>query len=238
MSAAVVAVHRSASHTMAKGPVDTIRLVAGVGVEGDAHAGVDGEAPLACRQGPDAAEPATGPPHRDRDCTRSSPRSARLSRTGRWARTSRHGASISSRCRRGTRLQFGGSATVEVTGLRNPCRQLEGVRAGLQSAVLGRDDAGELVRRAGVMAVVLASGDVRPGDDVVIALPAPPHSRPRPGLSASPASLKRPSSGLATGEGETTESESLPLSVRPRAMVTPERHEQRARQGEGALQWT
>jgi len=69
---------------------------------------------------------------------------------------------------------------VEVTGLRNPCKQLERLQPGLMAAVLDRDANGELVRKAGIMAVVVASGDVRPGDPIRVALPAPPHRRLEP----------------------------------------------------------
>ncbi len=64
----------------------------------------------------------------------------------------------------GTRLRLGDEAVVEVTGLRNPCMQLEKLQTGLMAAVLDRDADGDLVRKAGVMAVVVAGGEVRPGD--------------------------------------------------------------------------
>jgi MOSC domain-containing protein YiiM len=75
----------------------------------------------------------------------------------------------------GARLALGPDAVVAVTGLRNPCAQMDGFRPGLMAAVLDRDDAGRLVRRAGVMAVVVAGGDVRAGDAIRVDLPAPPH---------------------------------------------------------------
>lgn len=75
---------------------------------------------------------------------------------------------------RGTRLRLGAEAQVELTGLRNPCRQLDGLHPGLMAAVLERDAGGGLVRKAGVMAVVLRGGDVRPGDEIVVELPSPP----------------------------------------------------------------
>ena len=74
----------------------------------------------------------------------------------------------------GTRLRLGAAAVVEVTDLRNPCVQLDRFQQGLTAAVLGRDDAGELVRKAGVMGVVVAGGEVRPGDGIAIELPAGP----------------------------------------------------------------
>ncbi len=75
----------------------------------------------------------------------------------------------------GAELALGGDAVVEVTGLRNPCSQPDGVHPGLMAAVLERGDDGALVRRAGVMAVVLGSGRVRPLDAISVALPAGPH---------------------------------------------------------------
>ena len=76
----------------------------------------------------------------------------------------------------GTRLHLGATAVVEVTGLRNPCLQLEGIHEGLMAAVLDRDEAGNVIRRAGIMAIVLAGGDVRPGDPIEVTLPPPPHT--------------------------------------------------------------
>ena len=75
----------------------------------------------------------------------------------------------------GARLRLGEEAVVEITGLRNPCAQLEGIQAGLMAAVLGRDERGALVRKAGVMGVVVAGGVVRPGDVVTVELPPAPH---------------------------------------------------------------
>jgi len=75
----------------------------------------------------------------------------------------------------GTRLHIGASAVVEVTGLRNPCIQLDTFRKGLMAATLDKDAAGNLVRKAGVMSVVLAGGDVRPGDVINVERPTLPH---------------------------------------------------------------
>ena len=75
----------------------------------------------------------------------------------------------------GTRLHIGASAVVEVTGLRNPCDQLDQFQSGLRAAVLGRDDQGNLIRKAGVMGIVLASGEVQAGDPIGIELPQPPY---------------------------------------------------------------
>jgi MOSC domain-containing protein YiiM len=77
----------------------------------------------------------------------------------------------------GTQLHLGVAAVVEITGLRNPCAQLDGIAQGLMAATLDHDQQGNLVRKAGVMSIVLAAGDVRPGDPIRIELPAEPHRR-------------------------------------------------------------
>jgi MOSC domain-containing protein YiiM len=77
----------------------------------------------------------------------------------------------------GARLRLGATAVVEVTGLRNPCIQLNGLASGLMAAVLDRDADGSLIRRAGVMGVVRADGQVRPDDPIAVALPEQPHQR-------------------------------------------------------------
>jgi MOSC domain-containing protein YiiM len=76
----------------------------------------------------------------------------------------------------GARLHIGDEALLKLTGLRNPCKQLNGLQDGLMAATLARDAAGSLVRKAGVMAVVLSGGEVRPGDPIRAELPAEPHS--------------------------------------------------------------
>jgi len=78
---------------------------------------------------------------------------------------------------RGTRLFLGAEAVVEVAGLRNPCLQLNGIEEGLLDATLDRDAEGGLVRKAGIMGVVVAGGEVRPGDPIRVELPAEPHVR-------------------------------------------------------------
>ena len=76
----------------------------------------------------------------------------------------------------GARLHLGPEAVVEVTGLRNPCRQLNKLQSGLMAATLARDVAGNLIRKAGIMGVVLKGGVVEKGDAIVVELPAEPHS--------------------------------------------------------------
>jgi MOSC domain-containing protein YiiM len=75
----------------------------------------------------------------------------------------------------GARLHLGENAIVEITGLRNPCVQIDHFMKGLMAATLDRDAEGHLVRKAGVMGIVVAEGDVRPGDAIRVELPAAPH---------------------------------------------------------------
>ena len=72
----------------------------------------------------------------------------------------------------GTLLHLGDDAVLEVTGLRNPCLQLEGIQSGLMKAVLDRDANGDLIRKAGIMGVVIAGGEVRPDDEIRVTPPA------------------------------------------------------------------
>ena len=75
----------------------------------------------------------------------------------------------------GTRLHLGASAIVEITGLRNPCIQLDQFQKGLMAATLERDAEGNLVRKAGIMGIVLSEGDIGPGDTIRVEMPAGPH---------------------------------------------------------------
>lgn len=74
-----------------------------------------------------------------------------------------------------SRLQLGDEVVVRLTGLRNPCAQLDGYQQGLTKAVLDRDAEGKLIRKAGVMAVVETGGVVTTGDSIAVTLPAEPH---------------------------------------------------------------
>jgi MOSC domain-containing protein YiiM len=75
----------------------------------------------------------------------------------------------------GTRLHLGARAVVEITGLRNPCIQLDTFQKGLMAATLDKDADGNLIRKAGIMSIVISDGDVRPGDTIRAELPAAPH---------------------------------------------------------------
>jgi MOSC domain-containing protein YiiM len=174
MNGVVAAVCRSPTHSMTKPIADSIRLVTGFGIEGDAHAGATvkhlsrllrfGNAPNLRQVHLIHAELFD---------------ELRAAGFAVWA--GRMGENITTRgvdllrLPTGARLHLGGEATVEVTGLRNPCRQLNKLEPGLMKATLDRDEDGKLVRKAGVMAVVVTGGEVREGDAIEIELPPLPY---------------------------------------------------------------
>jgi GNAT superfamily N-acetyltransferase len=161
------------THRFSKTLRESIRLLAGLGVEGDAHAGVTVQ-------------------HRSRvarDPTQPNLRQVHLTHAELFEELRTRGFDIAPAAMgenittrgldllglpRGARLRIGG-AVVEVTGLRNPCRQLDEYRPGLMAATLDRDTEGNLIRKAGVMGVVLEGGEVRPGDAIRVELPDRPH---------------------------------------------------------------
>jgi MOSC domain-containing protein YiiM len=171
MSGVVTAVSRSVTHTMSKRNVGAIRLLAGLGVEGDAHLGETVKHRSRVRRDP--TQPNLRQVHLIHAELHDELRAA-----GFEVGPGQMGENVTTRgvdllgLPAGTRLQLGTSAVLEVTGLRNPCVQLDRIQEGLMAATLGRDEAGNLVRKAGVMAVVVAGGEVRSGDDVRVHLPA------------------------------------------------------------------
>lgn len=176
MPGTVEAVSQHSTHSFSKQPRMWIRLVAGLGVEGDAHLG-------------------TTVKHRSRvarDPTRPNLRQVHLLHQELLQELEVQGFVIGPGdigenilTRRidllglptGALLRIGEAAEVCVTGLRNPCVQLDRFKPGLMAATLGRDTAGDLVRKAGVMAIVVTGGEVRPGDPIEITLPPKPHRR-------------------------------------------------------------
>jgi hypothetical protein len=171
---AVIAVSRSQVHGFTKPVHDRISLLAGLGVDGDAHFGRTVQ-------------------HRSRvakDPTQSNLRQVHLlheelldelNAAGFQLTPGAIGENITTRgvdllgLPRGSLLHIGKNAIVAITGLRDPCRQLNDFRPGLMGAVLGRDDAGNLIRKAGIMGIVLAGGEVRPGDAIRTEFPFEPH---------------------------------------------------------------
>ena len=171
----MTAVSRNPEHALGKPNVGRIRLIAGRGVEGDAHLG-----PTVQHRSRVARDPAQ--PNLRQVHLIHAELHDELRAQGFAVGSGMMGENVTTRgvdllgLPAGARLRLGGETVVEVTGLRNPCAQLDGFQPGLMAAVLARDHDGGLIRKAGVMAVVLASGDVRPGDAVAVELPPPPHA--------------------------------------------------------------
>ncbi len=174
MTGVVTAVSRSPTHTMAKPNEGSITLVAGLGVDGDAHQGVTVK--HRSRVAKDPTVPNLRQVHLIHGELHDELRAA-----GFVLAPGQMGENVTTRgidllgLPTGTRLHLGSAAIVEVTGLRNPCRQLNGLQPGLMAATLDRDADGNLVRKAGIMGIVLAGGKIRPGDEVTVELPPAPH---------------------------------------------------------------
>ncbi|MFD1146976.1 MOSC domain-containing protein [Saccharothrix hoggarensis] len=170
----VAAVSLSGDHTFTKPTQDVITLVAGLGVAGDAHQGVTVKHRSRVRRDP------TQPNLRQVHLMHAELHDE-LNALGFDVAAGRLGENVTTRgvdllgLPTGTRLRLGPHAVVEVTGLRNPCPQIEAFREGLLKEVVGRDEHGNVVRRAGIMSIVLVGGEVRPGDGIQVELPAEPH---------------------------------------------------------------
>ena len=175
MAGIVAAVSRSPSHTMSKPRTGHIRLVAGLGVEDDAHQGVTVKHRSRVAKNPLA--PNLRQVHLIHaelfDELRAGGFDVAAGLMGENVTTS--GVDLLG-LPTGTRLRLGGEAVVEVTGLRNPCHQLNKIQPGLMEATLDRDADGNLVRKAGIMAIVITGGEGHEGDPIAVDLPAPPHS--------------------------------------------------------------
>ena len=171
----VVAVAAQATHAFSKPLQQGIRLLAGLGVEGDAHCGAT------VRHRSRVARDPTQPNLRQVHLLQEE-LLQQLQRDGFGLGPGRLGENVTTAgidllgLPRGSRLQLGADAVVEITGLRNPCRQLDAYQPGLMQAVLDRDADGRLIRKAGVMAIVLVGGVVRPGDTIIVTPPPLPHA--------------------------------------------------------------
>jgi MOSC domain-containing protein YiiM len=174
LSGTIVAVHRSSAHTFSKKTEEQIALVAGHGVDGDAHAG------KTVRHRSRVAVDPTQPNLRQVHLIHAELHEE-LRAAGFWISPGDMGENITThglellRLPTGTLLHVGPKAVIELTGLRNPCQQLDRFQPGLMSAVLSRDCEGRLIRKAGVMGVVVSSGIIEPGDTVRAELPPEPH---------------------------------------------------------------
>jgi len=175
----VVSVSRSAAHTMSKPPCERITLLVGLGVEGDAHMVATVKHRSRVARDPDS-------PNLRQVHLVHSELHDELRAAGFDVAPGEMGENVATRgvdllaLPAGTRLRLGDTAVVEITGLLNPCTQLDGLQPGLMAATLERHDSGKLVRKAGVMAIVVSGGDVRAGDAISVEPPRAPHRRLEP----------------------------------------------------------
>jgi hypothetical protein len=170
----VIAVSRNGEHTFSKVNQPVIELIAGLGVRDDAHAGTTVKHLVRVREDP------TRPNLRQVHLIHSE-LFEELKPAGYELYPGAIGENVTTRglnlveLPSGTRLHLGPRAVVEVTGLRNPCRQIDAFRPGLMGAMLERDDNGGMRIKSGIMGIVLHGGEVRPGDVIRAELPDGPH---------------------------------------------------------------
>ena len=170
----VIAVSSRAGHHFSKTPNLSIRLLKGLGVAGDAHMGETVKHRSRVRKDP--TQPNLRQVHLMHaelfDELRAKGFVVRSGELGENVTTS--GIDLLA-LPAGTRLHLGASAVVELTGLRDPCIQIDNFQQGLMAATLDKDANGNLVRKAGIMSIVIAEGDVRPGDAIRVEMPAEPY---------------------------------------------------------------
>jgi MOSC domain-containing protein YiiM len=169
----VVAVSARKGHGVGKTPRDNIVLQGGLGVQGDAHRGETVKHRSRARFNPSL-------PNLRQVHIMHVELFDELADKGFSVAPGQMGENISTRgidllgLPTGAHLKIGESV-IELTGLRNPCIQLERMMPGLMAACLDRDADDNLVRKAGVMGIVITSGAVGPGDTILVELPDAPH---------------------------------------------------------------
>ena len=176
---AVVSVNLQAKHRFSKTPAEQVQLIAGRGVEGDAHAGPTVQHRSRKRWTPSA-------PNLRQVHLIATELLDELAKQGYEVTPGQLGENITTRgldlltLPTGTRLKLGAQAEIEVTGLRNPCVQIDRFQPGLLKQVLDKDKAGKAIRKAGIMGVVVHGGPVKPEDPIALELPAEPHRALKP----------------------------------------------------------
>jgi hypothetical protein len=174
MQATVVSVHRSRGHHFSKDAEPLIKLIEGHGVEGDAHFGITVK--HRSRVARDPFEPNLRQVHLMHDELFDELRAKGFDVLpgAMGENITTHGIDLLA-FPEGTQLHLGDEAVVKLTGLRNPCAQIDNFKRGLMAAVLGKTGDGQLIRKSGVMGVVLRGGVVGAGHAIRIKLPALPH---------------------------------------------------------------
>ena len=179
MEGIVIAVSQSPTHSFSKSNQGSINLLAGLGVQGDTHMGE--KVQHRSRVAKDPNQPNLRQVHLIH-----AELHEELRERGFDVFAGQMGENITTRgidllgLPTGTRLYVGNSAVVEVTGLRNPCYQLDDFQEGLMKAVLDKDERGNLIRKAGVMGIVLTGGEVSVNDVIRVELPPEPHEALKP----------------------------------------------------------
>lgn len=174
MTATVLAVARNPRHRFSKPTCDAIALLEGLGVEGDAHAGVT------VRHRSRVARNPAAPNLRQVHLIQAelfdelAAKGFTIAPGAMGENVTTHGIDLLA-LPVGTILHLGDTAEIAVTGLRNPCLQLDRLAPGLMAATLDRSAEGGVVRKAGIMATVRRGGTVRPGDAIAVTLPPLPH---------------------------------------------------------------
>ena len=173
MNGKVISVNCSPTHSLIKPNQEQVRLLAGLGVEGDAHAGTTVKHRIRVARNPDQPNL----------------RQVHLIHSELYAELREAGFDVS-HGQMGENITTGGvdllglptgallrirDAVVEITGLRNPCAQLNKIQPGLLDSVLGHDEDGNLIRKAGIMGIVITGGEVAPGDEILVELPPGPY---------------------------------------------------------------
>ena len=179
MDGTVIAVSKSPTHSFSKPNQESIKLLVGLGVEGDAHVGE--KVQHRSRVAKDPNQPNLRQVHLIHAELHDE-----LHERGFDVSAGQMGENITTKgidllgLPTGARLHIGKTAVVEVTGLRNPCYQLDDFQAGLMKAVLDKDEQGNLIRKAGVMGIVLTEGDVYVNDVIRVELPPERHEPLKP----------------------------------------------------------
>lgn len=174
MDGIIIAVSRSPEYTFSKPNEASIRLLAGLGVEGDIHNGEKVKHRSRVKRDPNQ-------PNLRQVHLIHSELHDELRAQGFDVSPGRMGENITTRgidllnLPKGTRLHLGKEAVVEVTGLRNPCEQLDRYQDGLLKACVSKDEQGKIIRKAGIMSIVLVGGEVFPNDRIRIEFPPEPH---------------------------------------------------------------